>query len=216
MLITFLLIKKPLILIEKIKIDQFHISSILKNKSYLAIWFIFFMNITCGLAIISQEKPIMKFLGFTSIAFISALTATFNTIGRFGYSTLGDYLKDRSTIYKLIFGTSIIACIIGIFGFSVLSIVMLIISLCIINAGYGGGFSNLPALLSDKFGMNHISTIHGLTLSAWAFAGLCGNQLSSHILSWSNSYFLLLTLLTILYSICLIITYAFIKNSKNL
>lgn len=62
--------------------------------------------------------------------------------------------------------------------------------------------------------MNHISTIHGLTLSAWAFAGLCGNQLSSIILSYYHSYTLLLTLLTILYTICLIITIFFIKNLK--
>ena len=52
-----------------------------------------------------------------------------------------------------------------------------------VNAGYGGGFSNVPTLLSDHYGMGNISAIHGITLSAWAFAGLTGNQMASWIVS---------------------------------
>jgi OFA family oxalate/formate antiporter-like MFS transporter len=33
----------------------------------------------------------------------------------------------------------------------------------------GGGFSNVPTLLSDHYGMSSISAIHGITLSAWVF-----------------------------------------------
>lgn len=36
-------------------------------------------------------------------------------------------------------------------------------------------------LLSDHYGMSNISAIHGLTLSAWGFAGLTGNQMASWI-----------------------------------
>lgn len=46
---------------------------------------------------------------------------------------------------------------------------------------YGGGFSNVPTLLSDHYGMKNISAIHGITLSAWAFAGLTGNQMAAFI-----------------------------------
>ncbi|MBQ7933400.1 MAG: hypothetical protein IJ327_01240, partial [Lachnospiraceae bacterium] len=48
---------------------------------------------------------------------------------------------------------------------------------------YGGGFSNVPTLLSDHYGMGSISAIHGITLSAWAFAGLTGNQLANWIVN---------------------------------
>ena len=50
-----------------------------------------------------------------------------------------------------------------------------------VNAGYGGGFSNVPTLLSDHYGMGSISAIHGITLSAWGFAGLAGNQMAALI-----------------------------------
>ena len=43
--------------------------------------------------------------------------------------------------------------------------------------------STLPALLEQHFGMKSVSTVHGLALSAWAFAGLSGNQLASFVVS---------------------------------
>ena len=57
-----------------------------------------------------------------------------------------------------------------------------------VNAGYGGGFSNVPNLLSDHYGMSNISAIHGLTLSAWAFAGLSGNQAATFIVNLTNKW----------------------------
>ena len=38
-------------------------------------------------------------------------------------------------------------------------------------------------LLSDHYGMGNISAIHGITLSAWGFAGLTGNQLATWIVN---------------------------------
>ena len=58
----------------------------------------------------------------------------------------------------------------------------------IVNAGYGGGFSNVPTLLSDHYGMGSISAIHGITLSAWAFAGLTGNQVATYIVNHSGEW----------------------------
>ena len=52
----------------------------------------------------------------------------------------------------------------------------------VVNAGYGGGFSNVPTLLSDHYGMGSISAIHGITLSAWGFAGIAGPQLAAFII----------------------------------
>lgn len=57
-----------------------------------------------------------------------------------------------------------------------------------VNAGYGGGFSNVPTLLSDHYGMGSISAIHGITLSAWAFAGLTGNQIATLIVSKTGEF----------------------------
>ena len=157
--------------------------------SYIGIWLMFYINITCGLAIISQEKMIVKCVGLGAAAgIISTISALFNAGGRLGFSAWADKLKDRNTIYKLIFTLSIVSTLIVLLtkgiangaGNTVL-IVFVLALIFIVNAGYGGGFSNVPTLLSDHYGMGNISAIHGITLSAWAFAGLTGNQMANAI-----------------------------------
>ena len=193
MFVGHLLIKKP---------DDWHepqskekgqgILSVIKTRpimNYVGIWLMFYINITCGLALISQEKMIVKCLGLASlVGVISTVSAIFNAGGRLGLSALADKMKDRNTIYKIIFIASIILTGLVIVtggiekgaGNVVLTALVLILIMAV-NAGYGGGFSNVPTLLSDQYGMGSISALHGITLSAWAFAGLTGNQLANWI-----------------------------------
>ena len=164
--------------------------------SYVGIWLMFYINITCGLAIISQEKMIVKCVGLGAAAgLISTISAIFNAGGRLGFSAWADKLKDRNTIYKLIFilsiaFTVIVLCTKGIANGdgNVLLITFVLALIFIVNAGYGGGFSNVPTLLSDHYGMGNISAIHGITLSAWAFAGLTGNQMASFIVNHTGEF----------------------------
>ena len=158
-------------------------------KNYIGIWLMFYLNITCGLALISQEKAIVKCLGLGAmVGTISMISAIFNAGGRLGFSAWADTMKDRNTIYKLIFVLSIIftgATILtgGIKnGSGNMALTLLVLALImVVNAGYGGGYSNVPTLLSDHYGMGSISALHGITLSAWGFAGLTGNQLAAAI-----------------------------------
>ena len=158
-------------------------------KNYIGIWIMFYINITCGLALISQEKMIVTCLGLaSSIGVISSVSAIFNAGGRLGFSAWADTMKDRNTIYKMIFILSIAftGLVIATQGIkdgkgNTPLIVLVLALIFVVNAGYGGGFSNVPTLLSDHYGMGSISAIHGITLSAWGFAGLTGNQLANFI-----------------------------------
>ncbi len=165
-------------------------------SSYIGIWLMFYINITCGLALISQEKMIVKCIGLaSSVGIISTISAIFNAGGRLGFSAWADKMKDRNTIYKLIFILSILftAAVMLTGGIqngdgNVLLIILVLALIFVVNAGYGGGFSNVPTLLSDHYGMGSISAIHGITLSAWAFAGLTGNQMANFIVSHSGQF----------------------------
>ena len=168
------------------------IMEVLKTKpltNYIGIWVMFYLNITCGLALISQEKMIVKCIGLAgSVGIISTVSAIFNAGGRLGFSAWADKMKDRNTIYKLIFILSIaFTAIVMLTGGiknaegNILLIIFVLALIFMVNAGYGGGFSNVPTLLSDHYGMGSISAIHGITLSAWAFAGLTGNQVASRV-----------------------------------
>lgn len=186
-----MLLAKPEGWVEPHEKDTTKVSSILKNKTFIGIWLMFYINITCGLALISQEKSISKAIGLVAfVGLISSLTAIFNAGGRLGLSTLGDKLKDRNTIYKLIFIFSILFTGLTVATNGIVNgyTFLIIPLLFVVNAGYGGGFSNVPALLSDHFGMKAISRIHGLCLSAWAIAGLTGNQVATYIVDHTGTF----------------------------
>lgn len=162
-----------------------------KPVTFIGIWIMFYLNITCGLALISQEKMIIKCLGLVGVVgVLSSVTAIFNAGGRLGFSAWADTFKDRNTIYKIIFILSIAATGLVIvtkgitnMGQNTFLMILVLILLFVVNAGYGGGFSNVPTLLSEHYGMKNISAIHGITLSAWAIAGLTGNQMATFIVN---------------------------------
>ena len=230
MFIGHLLLKKPEGWVEPEDVkNEFKPLSMFKNKTFLGIWLMFFINIHCGLALITYEKQILgvTFAGMAvagaMISIIPSITAAFNALGRIGYSTISDKLKDRNTIYKIIFASSIVVTLIALIPFSISngsnSIVfgiIVIALLIIVNAGYGGGFSTLPALLSSRFGMDKISKIHGLSLSAWAVAGITGNNMSELILSLTNrtyDYILIVTL--VLYIVAMAISLTMVKKGQE-
>ena len=144
------------------------------------------------------------------IGLVLAVDSVFNTAGRVGFSTLSDHLKRRETVYQVIFIMSIAVCLLQIFTNSIDNALLwaVLAMLFLVNAGYGGGFSTLPVLLDQHFGTKTVSTTHGLTLSAWAFAGLSGNQLASFVVAHApdqaHRYAALIPVLTGLFVVALI------------
>ncbi len=219
--------------------DKPSIMAVIKTRpitNYIGIWLMFYINITCGLALLSQEKAIVKCLGLASVVgIISTLSAVFNAGGRLAFSAWADKLKDRNTIYKLIFVISIVLTALVIVTGGIangagngLLIALVLALIMMVNAGYGGGFSNVPTLLSDHYGMGSISALHGITLSAWAFAGLSGNQLATWIVSNfgeeveiagnvvnPTGYQMVLYVTIVLYIVALLLSMFFVRPNKE-
>ena len=78
---------------------------------------------------------------------------------------------------------------------------MIGLALLVINACYGAGFSVIPAILADHYGMTNISKIHGAVLSAWGFAGLAGNQAAIFVSKNFGGYAAVVTMLVVAYSL---------------
>ncbi len=222
MLIGHLLLKKPDGWVEKHeKVDIktfFSRFKIFTDYRFIGIWLVFYINITCGLALISHEKHIYMEIGLGEMAaLLCTITGLFNALGRLGYSSIGDHLKDRNTIYKIILASEIVFTAVALFTGAInSSITVICIALMIVvNLGYGGGFSNLPTLLSDVYGMGKISSIHGIALSAWAIAGLTGNQIADLIYNMTGNYQDILIFTIILYVVGLAINFLLIRPAKD-
>ena len=178
MFFGFLLIKRPADWVYDPATSHVSRAEILRKPVFWGIWIAFYINITCGLALISQEKDILhdvlkafpQYAGLSPAKFAAAIAgiiglvlavdSVFNTAGRVGFSTLSDHLKRRETVYQVIFIMSIAVCLLQIFTNSINNALLwaVLAMLFLINAGYGGGFSTLPVLLDQHFGTKTVST----------------------------------------------------------
>jgi OFA family oxalate/formate antiporter-like MFS transporter len=162
-----------------------NIISIVKLKKIWLYWLAFYFNISAGLAIISNEVNFYKYSDTTiiGVGWAISICAIFNSLGRLGVSWISDYLNNRGILFGIIMVTSAILCILG---YSLQAFVVVTVLLC--NAGYGAMFAIMPSALHVRYGMKDVSKIHGFILSAWAFAGLTGNQLAKLVMNLPNSY----------------------------
>ncbi|HEP2546219.1 TPA: OFA family MFS transporter, partial [Streptococcus pyogenes] len=150
----------------------------LKTKSFYCLWVILFINITCGLGLISVVAPMAQDLTGMSpemSAIVVGAMGIFNGFGRLVWASLSDYIGRRVTVI-LLFLVSIIMTISLIFAHSSL---IFMISIATLMTCYGAGFSLIPPYLSDLFGAKELATLHGYILTAWAIAALTGPMLLS-------------------------------------
>ena len=169
-----LLLRKYPYMQEEYGNSDFKYGEVIRKREWWAIWFMFMTNISCGLAIISQEKGLLLGLGFASVAMILSGTALANSGGRIGFSTLSDKIG-RKASYHFVCSFGIMGALFCITGNPILCIIGIL--LC--EAAYGGNFSVLPSLLAKRFGMTNASRIHSMTLTGWSFGGIFGPLLAN-------------------------------------
>ena len=182
---------------------EFHYTRLLRDSYFLRSWLFMFLNISCGLCLIPLAKQYMvkPEVGYSEgvITTVIALSGLMNGGGRFVFAWWSDRLARRINILLCILAISVGVMTLSFFP------VMIGLALLVINACYGAGFSVIPAILADNYGMTNISKIHGAVLSAWGFAGLAGNQaaiLVSDRLGWG--YAGVVAMLVLFYSLNLV------------
>ena len=158
-----------------------------KTWQFGALWWVFFVNITCGIGLLAVASPMaQEVVGMSPSAAASmvGIIGLLNGFGRIAWSTISDYLG-RGMTYVLFFAIEIAAfwqLSSAADAFLFQALVLLIIS-C-----YGGGFSCMPAYLSDIFGTRQLSAIHGRVLTAWGIAGVVGPSLVSWFRETTSGY----------------------------
>ena len=185
---SMLLRKYPYSVTEEKYDNGFEYSYMLKSKEWWSIWFMFMTNISCGLAIISQEKGLLTALGISAIAMVLSGTALSNAGGRLGFSSISDKIG-RKAAYHFVCSFGILGAVFCITGSPMLSVIGIL--LC--EAAYGGNFSVLPSLLAKRFGMANASRVHSMTLTGWSFGGIFGPLLANTFTG--NSLYIVLAVL---------------------
>ena len=158
-----------------------------KTWQFASLWWVFFVNIACGIALFALAAPMAQdVIGMEpgAAAAMVGLIGLFNGGGRFIWSTVSDYIG-RGRMYALFFLMEIIAFWqLGNTRDAFLFQAMIFL----ITSCSGGGFSVMPAYLTDLFGTRLLGAVHGRMLTAWAAAGIVGPMLVSWLRAQTGGY----------------------------
>jgi OFA family oxalate/formate antiporter-like MFS transporter len=152
---------------------DFVLGEALKTWQWWVLWLILFLNVSAGIAVISQEAPIFQELtGVTAVVAggMVGIASLGNGVGRIFWAWVSD-LTTRRIAFALIFIVQVLLFWIlpKITVPQMMTTVTFIILMC-----YGGGFGTMPAFTADYFGPKNVGSIYGLMLTAWSFASVFG------------------------------------------
>jgi len=167
---------------------DYSLGGALKTWQWFALWALLFLNVTAGIAIISEASPMAQEL--TGVAPLVAaglvsIISIANGAGRFLWAWLSDAIGRKWVFLTMYLLQAVLFFLIPIIGgtYFVLAILAFVIVSC-----YGGGFGTMPAFNADYFGSKNVGTIYGLMITAWGFGGVLGPLLISYIVDSTGSY----------------------------
>ncbi|MCA1029538.1 OFA family MFS transporter [Bacillus timonensis] len=203
--------------VKKVKEDlsQLTANEAIKTRRFYYLWLMLFINVTCGIAIISSASPLaQESIGLTAVAAAAlvGVLGAFNGFGRIGWASISDFIG-RPNTYTTFFVIQMIA-------FPLLPVIdnplLFQVLLAIIYTCYGGGFASIPAYIGDLFGTKQLGAIHGYILTAWAAAGLVGPMFASWVRETTGSYSQSLTVFAIMFGVAFIISLLIRYDIKEL
>ena len=154
---------------------------------WYVLWWIFFTNITCGIGLLAVASPMaQEIIGMSAAeaASLVGIIGIVNGTGRILWASVSDWIG-RGVTYMIFFAFEVFA----FYALAHVSDALLfeILVLAVISC-YGGGFSCMPAFLSDLFGVKQLASIHGSILTAWGMAGVAGPLLLSFMKETTGGY----------------------------
>lgn len=149
------------------------ISSALKTWQWYVLWGALFLNVTAGLALLSDAVSMATEIGGAATALaltFVVILAVANGLGRIGWASLSDYIGPRMVFIVMFLLQAVLFLLLPTLGYGAFAI-FTILSFIIVSC-YGGGFGTMPAFVGSYFGSKNIGTIYGPLLTAWGCATL--------------------------------------------
>ena len=168
-------------------VHQMSAGEAVKTWRFCFLWWMLFTNITCGIGLLSVVSPMAQEVAKMNPLAAAAMVGIVGLVnggGRLVWATVSDYWG-RINTYLAFFVIQIAAFFLLAKTTDSVAFQLLV---CLIMSCYGGGFSTIPAFLSDLFGTRELSAVHGRILTAWAAAGVVGPWLVAWVRETTSSY----------------------------
>ena len=161
----------------------------LKTWQWYALWAMFFLNTTAGLAIISDAKAMAASLGGGTAALASAfvvIVAAADTTGRLFWPTLSDRIGQNSVFLVMFLLQAVMFLLLPLVGtgsFAMFSALSFVVLTC-----YGGGYGTMPAFVDAYYGSRDVGTIYASLITATGVAGFGAPFLLAYSADATGSY----------------------------
>ncbi len=171
----------------KADVSQLSANEAVRTIRFSYLWVMLFINITCGIAVISVASAMAQDsagMSAATAAMMVGVMGLFNGGGRIAWAYLSDYVG-RPNTYTLFFvlQMALFFMLSRTTNPMVFQLLLFLVMTC-----YGGGFACIPAYIADLFGTKQLGAIHGYILTAWAAAGLAGPIFVAWVRQESGGY----------------------------
>lgn len=161
----------------------------LRTWQWYAIWVMFFLNTTVGLAIYSDARAMAGSIGEATAAFASTFVVVISisdTAGRLVWPILSDKIGGAN-VFLAMFVLQAVAFLLmplsGAGSFALFCVLASAVTSC-----YGGGYATMSALSAAYYGPRDMGAIYGSIATASAFAGFGAPLLLARSADLTGSY----------------------------
>ncbi|MET8837098.1 OFA family MFS transporter [Micromonospora sp. NPDC004540] len=177
----------------------------LRTRQWYLLTLILTLNVTCGIALISQAADAAQAVagvGAATAAGLVGVLGLFNGGGRVAWAWLSDRIGRMTAFIGMLALQGVCFLILphasAFWLFAVLA--------ALVYLAYGGGFGTMPATAADYFGTPNAGAIYGAMIVAWSIGGVVGPLLTSLLYEASGkSYTLPFTVIGILAFVALVL-----------
>ncbi|NES13724.1 OFA family MFS transporter [Micromonospora sp. PPF5-17] len=177
----------------------------LRTRQWYLLTLILTLNVTCGIALISQAADAAQAVVGVSAATAAGLVGVlglFNGGGRVAWAWLSDRIGRMPAFLGMLALQGVCFLILphaaAFWLFAVLA--------ALVYLAYGGGFGTMPATAADYFGTPNAGAIYGAMIVAWSIGGVVGPLVTALLYDASGkSYTLPFTVIGILAFVALVL-----------
>jgi MFS transporter, OFA family, oxalate/formate antiporter len=161
----------------------------LKTWQWYALWGIFFLNVSAGLAIISDAKAMAATIGGASATLASTfvvLVAVADSTGRLFWPAMSDRVGQRNVFLAMFVLQAVAFLLLPLLGagsFAMFCVLSFVVLTC-----YGGGYGTMPAFVNAYYGSRDVGTIYGSLITASGVAGFGAPLLLARTADTTGSY----------------------------
>jgi OFA family oxalate/formate antiporter-like MFS transporter len=162
----------------------------LKTWQLYALWAVFFLNTTAGLAILSEASVMAGSIGGASAALAAAfimIISVSDAVGRLLWPALSDRIGGR-TVFLAMFCLQAAAFLLmptlAVGSLAVFCTLCMVVMSC-----YGGGYGTISALVASYYGARGLGAVYATVFSASAVASFGAPVLLARSVDLLDSYY---------------------------